>query len=524
MSRLPFDPGKISGPPKPGTAGERPLTVSQLGAMIDGALREAMPKRVRVIGEVSAFNERTHWYFSLKDAGAVVSCVMFAAGARAVPFKPVPGQEVVATGRIEYFAKQGRTQFYVEKLEPVGAGALDLEFKRLCDRVRTLGWFAPERKRPLPAFPRRIAVITSKTGAALQDVLHTMQRRCPSVGVLLVDVRVQGGSAARAVARALSYISLHHAALGVDAVLVTRGGGSKEDLWAFNDFDLARAIVECSIPVVAAIGHETDTTIAELVADERCSTPTQAAVRLTPDTGALAEQLGSRASGLISSMRRVVRQQSRRVEAASQRQVFVEPASLTVHARTRLAQSLRLLRGAVRARVQDAASRLEHASARLEAHRPATLYTRRHDTLFRAETGLVAAMRGALARVNLLEKSRGLHAGMNRALERCSMVVDSHERAIQLVGPAAVLGRGYSCTLRADGTWVRSVRDVQPGDHIKTVVVDGSFQSVVGAGAPGRSTLPVAAPRRPGAASLPKRSGRRPPPRRDQLDLFGGGG
>jgi exodeoxyribonuclease VII large subunit len=194
--RLPFDSAKMAQAKaveqERRAAADSPLTVSQLAGRISVALAQGLPAKVRVIGEVSGFRERTHWYFDLKDAGAVVNCAMFATAARQARFTPRIGQEVVVTGRVEFYDKQGKMSLLIEKIEPVGAGALELAFRALCEELRGLGWFDPARKRAIPACPRLVAVVTSRSGAALQDVLDTMQRRCPSTGVALVDVRVQG--------------------------------------------------------------------------------------------------------------------------------------------------------------------------------------------------------------------------------------------------------------------------------------------------------------------------------------------
>ncbi len=286
MGRLPFDPGKMRGAKPPKAAEPAPaegvLTVSRLAAMISTVVGDHLPARVRVVGEVSGARRSTHLYFGLKDAGALISAAVFASNLRKLGFEPRDGQQIVATGRVEFYEPQGRITLIVEAIEPVGQGAHELRFKQLCEELRRLGWFAAERKRPLPTFPRKVAVVTSRTGAALQDVLDTMARRCPAVGVVLVPVKVQGEGAAEQVVRALAHLAANHEKLGIDAVIVTRGGGSPEDLDAFNEREVARAIVQCPVPVVAAIGHETDTTIAELVADERCATPTQAAMRSPP--------------------------------------------------------------------------------------------------------------------------------------------------------------------------------------------------------------------------------------------------
>lgn len=447
----------------PGAGGEQAgsqtpqrLTVSQLAAMIDGALRTHFPQRVRVVGEISQFRERTHWYFDLKDAEAVISCVMFAAAARKAGFTPTIGQEVVISGRVEFYVKQGRTTLMVDRIEPIGEGALDLAFRKLCDELRGLGWFNEDRKRRLPAFPQRIAVVTSLTGAALQDVLDTLHRRSPMVEVATVDVRVQGEFAANEVTSAVRWLGRRHVELGVDAVLVTRGGGSREDLWAFNDRELARAIVECEVPVVAAIGHETDTTIAELVADLRCATPTQAAVRIAPDASALNQQ----AESLLLRMR-----------GAMIRCTHLA----TTESRDR---SVRL-DSAMRHRIAGTAQRLAGLHARLERHRPIAVYAHREQSVRRAQSLLTAAMSGVFRHIDLDAVESRLRAAMQRSAGRFQDRVEQVDRALELVGPAAVLRRGYSVTLDRDGRAVRSASAVALGDRLRTRFADGQVTSEV---------------------------------------------
>jgi exodeoxyribonuclease VII large subunit len=412
---------------------------------------------VRVLGEVSGFRDRTHWYFDLKDAEAVVSCVMFQSAARRAGFAPENGREVVATGRVEYYAKGGKVSFIAEKIEPVGAGALDLKLKQLVEEARSLGWLDPARKRRLPGFPRRIAVVTSRTAAALQDVLVTMKKRCPAVGVLLVDARVQGAGAAEEVAAAIWLIGKRHEALRVDAVLVTRGGGSMEDLWAFNERVVAEAIVSCPIPVVAAIGHETDTTLAELVADERCATPTQAAMRLTPDTTALVRQLESDARTLAMRVGRRIEEGDRQIEGAQAR-----------------------LDSGVYALLHDGRRKCDGLAARLERNRPQAVVERMIARLDAGESRLRRAIGERLAESDpewLGEKlARATRAVAATAAQR----VASMERHLKSVSPLAVLDRGYSVTTREDGRIVRSERDVRDGEVITTRVAEGTVVSVVG--------------------------------------------
>ncbi len=475
-----FDPRKMAvanaGPAARGVpasvTAEAPLSVSQLAGRIDAALKAGCPQTLRVAGEVSGFRERTHWYFDLKDEGAVVNCVMFANVSRKAGFTAQNGQQVVLQGRVDFYAKAGKVTFIVERMEPVGAGALELALRRLKEELRVLGYFSPERKRPLPTFPRRIAVVTSRSAAALQDVLVTMRRRCPVVGVVLVDVRVQGEGAAGEVARAVERVGREASALGVDAILVTRGGGSMEDLWAFNERVVADAIFRCPIPVVAAIGHETDTTIAELVADERCATPTQAAMRLTPDREALLAQIASLSRRLGGVVDRRVAHEGERLRSAERFALFSNPRQFVGVARGRLDGMASLLDRSAAGALKDARHRLAQDLARLRASSPASVHARTVERLRQAAARLARAGSAALsARVDALA---------------------ARERHLQGVGPLNVLQRGYSVTLRGDGKALRSAREAVAGEAIRTLLGDGSIRSIVEGGPAGPPPGPAA--------------------------------
>lgn len=512
MGRLPFDPSKMrakeqaaaagapAGDAPAGSAqtrGVQPLTVSQLAASVDAALRAGVPRSVRVIGEISNFTNRTHWYFAIKDAEAVVSCVMFQFATRRAGFVPESGQEVVVTGNVEFYAPQGRLTLRVESIEPVGAGALEIAYRKLVEELRGLGWFASERKRELPAMPRRIAVITSRTGAALQDVLDTARRRAPFVEVCLIDTLVQGAAAAPEIARAISWVSANAARLEIDTLIVTRGGGSAEDLWAFNDRAVAEAILNCSIPVAAAIGHETDTTIAELVADVRCATPTQAAMRATPDAAALREQLESLRQRLSAGLRLGARRAAQVLQSAR-----------------------RELTATLSTRVQAAGRATERLAMRLESQRPSAVYQRRRSTVDRISGALQAAMTQRLRAVDLAPRRARLDRAVVVLARLRKERLEATARALELVGPAAVLARGFSITLGPDGMPIRSAGAVKPGDRLQTKLAEGTVKSVVEGledvhRRHGESTSGAAAParRKPRAKDDPGQPG-----------LFGGAG
>jgi exodeoxyribonuclease VII large subunit len=495
MPRSPFDPAKILRPDPPP---ERParrdrqyahvgaaehLTVGELAGLIKRTLEERIASPLRVIGQVGNLSRRNHWYFSLKDDDAVVSCVAWASSTRRFGFVPEEGDEVVATGHVSHYPPQGRTQFYVSGLEPVGAGAMQLRFQAMCTELRGLGYFDPDRKRPLPALPGRVAVVTSAGGAAVHDVTATAKQRCPAVGLLVVDVRVQGEGAAEDVARAIRWIDRHRERLGVDAILVTRGGGSQEDLWTFNERAVADAAFACGTPLVAAIGHESDTTVIELVADHRAATPTQAAMALVPDADDLRRQADHLRQRLHLLVHRRVEHGRQVLHGLARHEAFRDPAARLQRERRRLRGIERTLAHASRSRLAHARSRVERNAARLAALQGARLVERRHERVAVLAHRLTAAL-----------EARVRDAGRR---------LDARARELSAIDPRRVLHRGFTYTTTGDGTLVRSVRDVGPGAALVTHVADGAIDSVAGK-------------RRPAGRRAAKGEGRG-----DQMDLFG---
>ncbi len=474
------------------------LTITQLAARIDSAIKGGIPGRVRVVGEVSNVSNRTHWYFSLKDEGALISAVAFASTARKLRALPTHGDRVIATGRLDFFAPSGRVSLIVDELEPVGQGSLERELKARVEALRERGWLDPESKRALPVFPRAVAVVTSKDGAAVQDVIDTARRRCPAVTLHIVDVRVQGERAAPEVAEAVRLLSASAHRLGIDAILVTRGGGSLEDLWAFNELAVAEAVRNASVPVVAAIGHETDTTIAELVADWRAATPTQAVMRLVPDRAALGEQLDAQARRIATAARQHAIAERKRVSMLANRPALRDPARVLDAHRERLLSLTRRLDAAARACVLHAERRLHRAASRLERHRPGVIQARREESLNALQDRLVRSVRARL-RLN-------------------AEALDALHRELHAVGPDQVLARGFSVTTTADGRLIRDPSEVRPGDEILTRLRAGSIRSgVLGEGQP--PTNPV--PPRPAPDRPPARRRSRSAPRDErQMGLF----
>ncbi len=369
MSRLPFQ--TESTPPS-----DRPMTVGELAGRIKRALADGLPGKVRVVGEVSNLSDRTHWFFSLKDDGAAMRCVCFATNARRVGFAMRDGMQVVCTGRIDFYDAQGSVQLYVEKIEPVGQGALELRLRQMIEELRELGYFELEHKLTIPTMPTRIAVVTSRSAAALQDVINTTHQRWCGCQLYLYDVRVQGELAAPEIAKALNQLSKHGKKLGIDAIILTRGGGSIEDLWAFNERIVADAVYKCRLPIVAAIGHETDTTVAELVADLRCATPTQAAMTLVPDRESLEHQVHQIGHRLALTLRRRVEHAEHRLSAASRHTLFRQPGRLVDAASQRLTETSRRVNAAMPRRLVSEKNRLDALARQLNAVGPQNVLER----------------------------------------------------------------------------------------------------------------------------------------------------
>lgn len=397
-----------------------PLTVTQITAYIkrlldgDDALRA-----VWLEGEVSNFKRHApsgHCYFTLKDASAAIPCVMWRTAAQQLPRLPVDGEQVEAFGSVSVYETQGRYQFYVDRMTWAGVGRLHEQLERLKARLAAEGLFDPERKRPLPPWPRRVGVVTSAQAAALRDILRTLAWRYPLVEVLLAPAAVQGVEAPAQLVQAIGLLNTWAATVEpVDVIIVARGGGSIEELWAFNDERVARAVASSRIPVISGVGHETDFTLTDFTADQRASTPTSAAALAVPDRQALLGQARDLQARLVASMAGRV---------ASERQ--------------RLAQAARTLRRASpqsqlasrRQRVDD----LSQVAVRVTLHR--------------------------------LELQRALLNGLQARLRG--------------LDPAAVLARGYAVVRRVDtGAIVTSVSQVTAGDQLRITVRDGQFDSQV---------------------------------------------
>ena len=533
--RLPFDPSKVEVSPeekaaKPALrdrqfanlAQSKQLTVSQLAELIKSTLEQRIPSPLRVVGQVSNLRDSGHWYFSLKDESAVVNCVAWSSSAKNFGFRPKDGDEVVATGHVSHFPPQGRTQLYVSKLEPVGAGALELEFRRMCEELRGLGYFDPAHKIPLPAFPRRIAVITSRDGAALQDVIATVKQRCTAVGLLVVDVRVQGEGAPEAVAKAIAWVDMNAGRLGVDAMLVTRGGGSIEDLWAFNTRTVADAAFQCKLPLVAAIGHESDVTVIELVADVRAATPTQAVMRLVPASTECNKQVDHLRDRLTVVTRRLIERGRHRLDSMERHEAFRRPEVIIRRAAERVAALAKHLSAAIRQAHSAARLRLEQICGRLARVGPAAIVNVQLERLAILEDRLNRAARRRIEqRPRIAQLQRALTAAQRHVVRQAQQRIQSIDARLTAIDPMRVLERGFSVTYDEKDNVVRSWRDVVEGEHIRNLLADGAVESVVSGGdhhglRENNCATPQAAVGRKTKGDLKRKRQGRP-----QMDLFG---
>ncbi len=352
------------------------LSVTEVNHYVKQLLdTDPLLSRVTVRGEISNYKmyPSGHHYFTLKDAESSLRCVMFRSAAARLRFRPENGMAVTGSGRISVFPRDGAYQFYVEALHPEGAGDLQVAFAQLKEKLEKEGLFDPAHKKPLPRYPGRIAVITSSAGAAVRDIIRVLGKRWPLAEVLVLPVRVQGTEAPAEIVGALQYANRWKLA---DLIITGRGGGSMEDLWAFNDEQVARAIFASQLPVISAVGHEPDVTIADFVADLRAATPSNAAELAVPDMQELLEQLADREQRLERSMEKQLRQLRKRLEELEKRPVLRSPAAYLDQKRMELDLLHSRLLSAAENRVA-AARRAEIAlAAKLDALSPLKVLAR----------------------------------------------------------------------------------------------------------------------------------------------------
>ncbi|NLA66697.1 MAG: exodeoxyribonuclease VII large subunit [Gammaproteobacteria bacterium] len=429
------------------------LSPSQLNALARGLLEDAFPV-VLVEGELGNLSRPAsgHLYFTLKDARAQVRCALFRPKSQWLKFQPREGLRVLARGRLTLYEARGDYQLILDSLEEAGEGALRRAFEELKAKLQAEGLFDEARKRPLPEYARRIGIITSPSGAAVRDVLSVLARRFPLVGAEVLPVPVQGEGAA---AQVRAMLERAGASGRYDVLVLARGGGSLEDLWAFNDEALARAIAAAPVPVVSAIGHETDFTLADFAADLRAPTPSVAAELLVPNAVDLRTRLLGLQQRLGSLHLQRLRERMQRADRASLRLQALAPQARLQALGKRQQHALHRLQAAWRARDAALRARLRHADAVLRATRP--------------------DRRLALLRERLATLAPRPQAAVARRLQADALRLRGLARSLEAVSPLATVARGYAILRHPDGRVVRSVADVAPGDRLSARLGDGEL-------------------------------------------------
>ena len=408
-----------------------PVSVRELNAYIKSLIdSDGYLGSVAVRGELSNYKvyPSGHHYFTLKDAESSVRCVMFRSAASKLRFRPESGMGVIVYGRVSVYPRDGAYQLYCEAILPEGSGALQLAYEQLREKLAKEGLFDREHKKPIPRYPERIAIVTSSAGAAVHDIIRVLRRRWPLAKVILLPVRVQGEEAPPEIAAAIRWASEHRIA---DTLITGRGGGSIEDLWAFNDERVARAIYDCEIPVISAVGHEPDVTIADFVADLRAATPSNAAELAAPDVNELLQAIDSARSRLDRAVLKKVGAGRESLDALASRRVLVSATGFIEQRRLRLDALKTRLEGTL-GFVDRLKSRLEAASARLNGAADASLAARKNEY------------------VRLAAK-------------------------LDALSPLKVLSRGYAIALDAEGRAVKDARGVAVGERLTVKLNSGAL-------------------------------------------------
>lgn len=432
-------------------------TVSRLNAEVRLLLENEMGI-VWLVGEISNLMVPVsgHWYFTLKDSQAQVKCAMFKGNNRRVTFKPANGNQVLVRARLSLYEPRGDYQIIVESMQPEGDGRLQQQFEQLKMQLAAEGLFAASQKKPLPEQPKSVGIITSKTGAALHDILHVLKRRDPSLPVVIYPTQVQGKDAAIQIAQAIGRANSRNEC---DVLIVGRGGGSLEDLWCFNEEIVARTIAASTIPIVSAVGHEVDVTIADFVADVRAPTPSAAAELVSRDTSVRAQQFLQRADRLAHVFSRLLGRQQERLTRLQHRLALHHPKARLQQQTQQLDELDRRLYRAMQQKLQTEAQRLDRLAVKLDRYSPASQLPGLQAQMGYSEQRLIEAMR--------------------RQLRQQQHALALKMETLDAVSPLATLARGYSISRNDQGEVIRSASLVSSGDRITITLADGEIQSQV---------------------------------------------
>lgn len=452
MTDFRINPARPSASSSDSLRQNKALTVSELNRQVKRLL-EASYNHVWVSGELSSFARpgSGHWYFSLKDERAQIRCAMFKGFNQRLKFQPKEGDQIIIRAKASLYEGRGDYQLIVEDMEPAGLGQLQAAFEALKLKLSQEGLFDPAAKKALPKMARKVAVVTSATGAVIHDIITVCQKRFPALEIVLLPVRVQGDGAAQEVANAIEFINTHQLA---DVMIVGRGGGSLEDLWAFNEEVVARAIYASQIPVVSAVGHEVDYTIADLVADYRAATPSAAAEAITPDQYELMQHVDQQLRRLHFVFNNLLQHFQQRLNNNAQR--LISPQQ----------------------HLADRASRIIELKQRLEQRLKATLqYTQQtvrsqHNALLQFNPQQQLGFR----QEHVANLQRRLHDGQQRQLNDKKHRLSIAAQTLHTASPLATLGRGYSITQNEQQEVIRSPAQVSPGDALTIRLQEGQLR------------------------------------------------
>ena len=432
-------------------------TVSRLNSEVRLTL-ELQFQQLWLVGEVSNFVAAAsgHWYFSLKDQAAQVKVAMFKQANRYATVRPQNGQQVLIRARISVYEPRGEYQLLAEFIEPAGAGLLKQQFEQLKAKLAAEGLFAPERKRALPANPRRVGVITSPTGAAVRDIITVLARRAPGIELIIYPCQVQGETAAAQLRNMLSTAIRRNE---VDVLIIGRGGGSIEDLWCFNDEALARAVAECPIPIVSAVGHEIDFALTDFVADVRAATPSAAAELVSPDQSQYLVALTQLQQRLSRAMRRQLAQQQPRLMQLQQRLQQLHPQR----------------------RLEQQQQRLDELQLRLQRRMQQHLQTarRQHSYLQQSLQHLSPAKAIKQQQLQLQQLAKRLQQAQLQQLKQHKFNLIQLSKQLHTVSPLATLARGYSIAFDAQQQVVTRNSQLAPGDKVTVKLAEGAFEAEV---------------------------------------------
>jgi len=455
------------------------LTVSQLTRQVKGLLEETIGA-VWISGEISNWKVAAsgHAYFTLKDANSQIDAVMFKGSMNRLKFQPGNGLEVIAHGRVSVYEARGNYQIVLDDMQPKGLGALQLAYERLKKKLEEEGLFDPAHKKALPLLPRRIGIVTSPTGAAIRDILNVLARRFANAHIILYPVRVQGQGAATEIARGIRILD----AWGVDVMIVGRGGGSLEDLWAFNEEPVVRAVFAANTPVISAVGHEIDFTLCDFVADLRAPTPSAAAELVVREFEQLLGQLNTLRRDMAKALQQRIERARHRLGSAQRSYYFQRPEELVRQRRLQFDDIQMRLQDQANARLVDARTRTQAATRALRLLSPAAQLKRARERLLLLRARLATEARRTAS------TTRDRKESLTRRLPTLGPAITQRGRArlatygaqLEALSPLAILSRGYAIAWQLpQRTLLRSVESLNPGDEIEVRFGKGAARARV---------------------------------------------